>query len=178
MAAPRVVVLFSIDRLLDAEDRARWESERTMPQETQLQKILRSESDCNSRAFWRAAGQRLQAATLLFESRIYLEAAYLGGYVVQCALKALILERTRAAERRDLCRELASGARYHNFDTLCRILRRKGYPPPPDIANPLHELSEEWRTDLRYVGKAIPNREVERFLERVKAVYEWVERSL
>ena len=80
-----------------------------MPAESQLRRINRSEFDCNPKAFWRAASQRLEAANLLLESGIFLDAVYLAGYAVECALKALILERTPAARRREVCRDLTSG---------------------------------------------------------------------
>lgn len=145
---------------------------------SQLRRICQAESACNPRAFWRAASQRLQAASFLLESGIYLDAVYLAGYVVECALKALILERTPAPRRRQVGEELTSGARAHNFDVLSAILRAKGCPPPPEILGFLDSLNGEWRTDLRYVGTFIPEREADHFLKRVKAVYEWVERNL
>jgi hypothetical protein len=50
------------------------------------------------RDFLKAALQRLTTAETLLEIlRITLEAQYLGGYTVECALKALILEKTAAA---------------------------------------------------------------------------------
>ena len=112
------------------------------------------------------------------ESRMYLDAVYLAGYAVECALKSLILERTPKSERREVLDELTSGARAHNFDVLSRMLRMKGCSPPPDIRESLVSLNEEWRTDLRYVGALITYREAEQFLQRVKVVYEWVQRNL
>jgi HEPN domain-containing protein len=43
------------------------------------------------RKFQRAARQRMKAAQLLREHAFHLEAVYLCGYAVECALKALIL---------------------------------------------------------------------------------------
>ena len=149
-----------------------------MPEKSQLKRIIQAEFDCNPRTFWRAASQRLQTANLLLKSRVYLDAVYLAGYAVECALKALILDRTPAASRREVCKELTSGARSHNFDVLTESLRAKGCPPPANIRGLLDSLSDEWRTDLRYVGALIPHREAEQFLERVQSVYEWVQRSL
>lgn len=149
-----------------------------MPEESRLRKINRSEFDCNPKSFWRAASQRLQAANLLLQSDFFIDAVYLGGYVVECALKALILERTPAARRREVCRELTSGSRSHNFDVLIASLRARGCSPPRKVSGFLNSLNEEWSTDLRYTGALIPEREAEQFLERVKSVYEWVHRSL
>ncbi len=149
-----------------------------MPEESRLRKINRSEFDCSSKAFWRAASQRLQAANLLLESEVFLDAVYLAGYVVECAMKALILKRTPAAERRGLCEELTSGARAHNLDVLSGYLRAKGCSIPVNIRKLLDILNDEWRTDLRYIGAVIPGREAEQFIERVRTVYAWVGRSL
>lgn len=133
-----------------------------------------------AKAFWRAATQRRETAAYLVrsDSRMYLNADYLAGYVVECASKSLILEKTPKSERREVLDELTSGARAHNFDVLSRMLRMKGCSPPPEIRESLVSLNEEWRTDLRYVGALITYREAEQFLRRVNAVCEWVQRSL
>ena len=149
-----------------------------MPGKSQLKRIIQAEFDCNWRTFWRAAEQRLRTANVLLKSRVYLDAVYLGGYAVECALKALILARTMAAKRAETCKELTSGAKSNNFDVLTESLRAKGCPPPANIRGLLDSLSDEWRTDLRYIGALIPHREAEQFLERVQSVYEWVARTL
>lgn len=178
VALPRVLVVSSTGALLDAEDRKGWESRKTMPEESLLRKLNRAELDCNPKAFWRAASQRLHAANLLIDSGIFLDAVYLAGYVVECALKALIFQRTPAARRREVCQELTSRRRSHNFDVLSGSLRAMGYPPPPKVMGFLDSLNDEWRTDLRYAAALIPESEAEEFLERMTAVYEWVKRSL
>lgn len=149
-----------------------------MPQDSLLKRICQEKFECQPWAFRRAASQRLQATNLLLESNSFLDAVYLAGYVVECSLKALILERTPAAKRPDICLELTTGARSHNFDVLSGILRAKGCPPPRDVMAILDVLSDEWRTDLRYLGSIIPEREARLFLERVRAVHRWVEGSL
>ena len=68
-----------------------------MSEEQRLKKIASSPFTCDPKAFWRAATQRLETATFLLESgsRKHLDAVYLAGYVVECALKALILNSLR-----------------------------------------------------------------------------------
>jgi hypothetical protein len=51
-----------------------------------------------ARRFHRAAAQRLTAAEFLLNNHFHLEAVYIGGYVVECALKALALRRTPATK--------------------------------------------------------------------------------
>jgi HEPN domain-containing protein len=148
-----------------------------MPEESQLRRINRSEFDCNPRAFWRAAAQRLDAANFLLETEMYLDAAYLAGYVVECSLKTLILERTPLTKRAVACRELTSGARCHNFDVLSGLLKLRGCSIPSEVMNCLEVLNDEWRTDLRYVGTFIPQREAEQFIKRARLVHDWVKRS-
>lgn len=155
-----------------------WETRWSMPKESHLRRICRAEFDCNPRTFLRAASQRFQTANLLLTSGVSLDAVYLGGYVVECSLKALILDRTPSARRYETCRQLTSGARSHNFDVLSEILRARGIPPPSDIRVALDSLCDEWNTDLRYIGAVIPRREAEDFLRRVRAVHDWVRRSL
>jgi HEPN domain-containing protein len=154
-----------------------WESRETMAQESVLRRITQAEFDCNPRAFRRAAVQRLEAARFLLDSEAFLDAVYLAGYVVECALKALILERTPVSKRGEACRELTSGARAHNFDVLSGLLKVKGCTIPDEIEECLASLADQWRTDLRYVGTFVPRREAERFIDQVRSVYEWMQRS-
>ena len=44
-------------------------------------------------SWFRAAAQRLDAAKLLFQHSMYIDATYLGGYVVECSIKGNILGR-------------------------------------------------------------------------------------
>ncbi len=47
-----------------------------------------------SRDFLKAAGQRLTTAETLLRERLTVAAQYIGGYTVECSLKALILKKT------------------------------------------------------------------------------------
>jgi hypothetical protein len=44
----------------------------------------------SSRDFLKAASQRLNAAETLLRENVTLDAQYIGGYAVECSLKALI----------------------------------------------------------------------------------------
>ena len=63
-----------------------------------------------SRDFQKAAAQRLTAAEALHREKLTLDAQYLGGYAVECSLKALILELTPPADKADKLKERSAGA--------------------------------------------------------------------
>jgi len=50
--------------------------------------------------WFRAAAQRLDASRLLWQHSMYIDATYLGGFVVECAIKGLagLGDRDEAAE--------------------------------------------------------------------------------
>ena len=71
-----------------------------------------------ARDFLKAALQRLDVAVeIMGILRRSLEAQYIGGYSVECSLKALILERTVAADRPSTLQRLTHGARHHRPET-------------------------------------------------------------
>ncbi len=143
-----------------------------------LVELIQSEPAWTSQGFRRAANQRLVAAHILFQSRVYLDAVYLGGYAVECVLKSLILARTPKSKLAITVAEVASGAKAHNLDFLRAVLRWKGVAVPSDVASQLAWINDRWTVHLRYLGTQVPDKEVADFLTRVQAVQEWVERSL
>ena len=66
-----------------------------------------------SRDFQKVAGQWLTTAETLLRERLTLAAQYVGGYTVECSLKAMILDRTPDAEQPDKLGRLTSGSRMH-----------------------------------------------------------------
>jgi hypothetical protein len=62
-----------------------------------------------SRDFQKAAAQRLTTAETLLREGHTLDAQYLGGYTVECSLKALLLELTPEPEKADTLRKLTAG---------------------------------------------------------------------
>src|SRR5438105_3471543 len=101
-----------------------------------------------SRDFLRAALQRLTTAEELLRLRLNLDAQYLGGYTVECSLKALILEKTPAADKADTLQKISSGATMHRPDVLLGILRDLGVVLPLDLAKRMRRF--DWETNLRY----------------------------
>lgn len=130
-------------------------------------------------SYMRAATARLSAARRLDESgepTHALDVIYLAGYAVECALKALILERTPRPKWADVCREIATGERGHDIGFLARVLRVKS-PIPDAVREDLNLIGNEWITDLRYAARLIPTAEAQSLLEAVSRFVDWVERS-
>jgi len=130
-----------------------------------------------SRDFQKAAAQRLIAAETLLREKLTLDAQYLGGYTVECSLKALILELTPDPDKPDKLKELTSGAKMHRADILRGELRNLGVTLPLAIAKRMHNRFE-WTTDLRYETGRRDTGETTAFLTKAKAIYEWVEGQL
>src|SRR5881275_1324865 len=76
-----------------------------------------------SRDFQKVAAQRLTTAETLLRGKLTLDAQYLGGYTVECSLKALILHRTGDPDKPDMLKRLTSGATMHRPDVLLGKLR-------------------------------------------------------
>ena len=129
-----------------------------------------------SRDFQKAAAQRLTTAETLLRERHTLDAQYLGGYTVECSLKALILELTPEAERPDKLENISSGAKMHRPDILLGELEVLGVDLPLDLAKRMRRF--EWSTDLRYETGRRDTGETTAFLTTAKAIYEWVEGQL
>ena len=125
-----------------------------------------------SRDFQKAAGQRLTAAKTLLRARLTLDAQYLGGYAVECSLKALILHLCPDPEKPDKLREITSGAKTHRPEVLFGELRDLGTEHPRWIAKRMRRF--DWTTDLRYETGRRDTGETTAFLKTAKAIYDWV----
>ena len=129
-----------------------------------------------SRDFQKAAGQRLTAAEALLREKLTLDAQYLGGYTVECALKALILEKTPEAARPGTLNKISSGATMHRPDILLGALKKLGVDLPPELARRMRRFV--WSTNLRYETRRRDTGETTAFLNTAGAIYEWVEGQL
>ena len=133
-------------------------------------------SPTTSRDFQKAALQRLTTAEFLLRERLTLDAQYLGGYVVECTLKALILELTPLADKADKLREISGGARMHRSEVLLGEVRNQGVVLPLELAKRMRRV--RWTTDLRYDTGRRDTGETIAFLKTAKALYDWVEGQL
>jgi hypothetical protein len=129
-----------------------------------------------SRDFQRAAAQRLTTAETLLREKLTLDAQYLGGYTVECSLKALILELTPDTDKADKLKEITAGAKMHRPDILLGELRNLGVALPLVLAKRMRRF--DWTTDLRYETGRRDTGETTAFLTTAKAIYDWVEGQL
>lgn len=127
--------------------------------------------------FRRAAGQRLTAAEHLLRDELFLDAMYLAGYGVECALKALILARTPESKRAAKCEAISSGKKGHDFEYLKAELKMAQCSMPADILKLMGRVAE-WTTDWRYrvgLGRQQP---AEDFFDAASKIRGWVEGRL
>jgi HEPN domain-containing protein len=124
------------------------------------------------RDFLRAAAQRLTSAEALLRERFNLDAQYLGGYTVECSLKALILHRTHEADRPTVLDRITTGSAMHRPEVLLDVLRRLGVVLPREIARRMRRF--DWTTDLRYETGRRDTGETTGLLRTATAIYNWV----
>ena len=128
------------------------------------------------RKFRLAAKQRLTTAELLLRHGMHIDSKYLGGYGVECALKALIFARTPNRGFRAMYARLTSGKKAHDYETLKGIL--KGSPvnltiPTALVASFRHVGS--WSTSLRYEIGPGDATEAETFFRAAREIVQWAE---
>lgn len=132
----------------------------------------------NVRDFLRAAGQRLEAAKALFRAGLMLDAQYLGGYVVECSIKAVILHHTAPHDLADMLKKPSSGAKMHKSEVLLEVLRELGVTISPELAKRHIRFVKTWATDLRYELGRRETGETRGFLKTVEAFFIWAEVEL
>jgi HEPN domain-containing protein len=129
-----------------------------------------------SRDFLKVAVQRLITAEILLREKLNLDAQYIGGYTVECSLKALIMHRTPEADRPETLKRITSGKKMHSVETLNEELRKLGVTLPLDLIKRMRRF--DWTTDLRYETGRRHTGETRAFLKTVNAIYKWVEGQL
>lgn len=130
----------------------------------------------SSRDFQKVAGQRLTTAEVLLREKLTLDAQYIGGYAVECSLKALILFRTTDVNKPATLVRITSGSTMHRPDVLLGMLRDLGLALPLEIAKRMRRF--DWTTDLRYETGRRDTGETIAFLNTAKAIYNWAEEEL
>jgi hypothetical protein len=141
-----------------------------------------------SREFRKAAAQRLKAAEALPRQH-GLDAMYLAGYTIECALKALILElasHTDPADkvqiglkdftRDEIEKEITSGPKMHYPEVLAEFLKDLGRPIPLELRKKFRR--SRWSTSLRYESGRRKPGEVRWLLKLAGETYRWVESQL
>ena len=126
------------------------------------------------RDFLKITLQRLTAAEEIMETlRLTLEAQYIGGYSVECSLKALILEKTAESDRPAMLRQLTHGATYHRAEVLLDRLRERGIALTVELGKRMRRF--DWTTDLRYETGRKDTGETNALYRSARAIYDWVE---
>lgn len=128
------------------------------------------------RRFHLVALQRFEDAEILLQNGRTNGAMYLGGYTVECMLKALLLSSVPVGSQNALMKSFR-GSIAHNYDWLRNELRAKGIEFPAIVARQLL-IVNSWSTELRYLAGTKKAREVQVFLNAAAQLLEWVERKL
>jgi HEPN domain-containing protein len=133
--------------------------------------------DKHVRRFQPAADQRLTTAEFLLENDFHLDAVYLAGYAVECAMKALILRWTSKGKFADMLQQLTEvGAKGHDFEYLKGLLKQQRGGSGKKDAEILGELARQlkevtsWSTDLRYQVGTVRPKEAQAFLRAARAI--------
>jgi hypothetical protein len=135
------------------------------------------------RLFERVAQQRLKAAWFLFNDEakeFNLDATYLAGYAVECALKALILKRTPRKQHEEMVENLTEvGALGHDFEYLKGILKGRLQSRAAQDREVLGKISvclqrvSHWETTMRYRVGYISTSNASSFMEAAQEIVDW-----
>ncbi|HEX4146610.1 MAG TPA: hypothetical protein VHY91_24120, partial [Pirellulales bacterium] len=124
-----------------------------------------------------ASGARFVQFDLLAAGEpAHCDAIALGGYTVECSLKALILHTTPVAEQPATLKRITAGSNMHKPEVLLGELRKLGTELPLEIARRMRRF--DWTTDLRYETGRRDTGETTAFLRTAHKVYNWVEGQL
>jgi HEPN domain-containing protein len=126
----------------------------------------------------KAAIRRLEAAEVLLDNGVILDALYLAGYCLECSLKALILARTPQSRRREKQKERFRGAAAHTLEWLSNELHKVKSDLPDRFSTPLRFAFLHWRVELRYEVSRCDSDDVEEVIRIGKELWEWVGRNL
>lgn len=126
-----------------------------------------------------AAKQRSTTAKFLLGHSSYrLDAMYLAGYAVECALKVMILSYTPKRRWKGLLKDEFRGQLGHNFDHLLDLLSKRGYAIPKNVSMLLRKVGKHgWTTEWRYESWQVPTEDAEEFLRLSGELLGWADRG-
>lgn len=127
--------------------------------------------------YLRIARQKVEAAEYLINGVETKDGMYLAGYITECALKALIMNKTPAVERVAMFLRISKGYRMHDAETLADILKTDlGIRVPPSLMR--KHIRMGWNTGIRYSpGRPNPG-EARGVLKAGKQTLAWVEGNM
>ena len=114
-------------------------------------------------------------ARVLLKAKRYTGALYLGGYALECLLKAAIcqqLNRSHYPVRQ---------ARYRTHDlialkTLCSVVLP--IDDDPDAARHFRTINSVWTVSIRYEGPSLRVTSVRRFLDALDDLGQWIKEQM
>lgn len=130
----------------------------------------------SSRDFQRAAKQRYTTAEFLLAHGHTLDAMYLGGYAIECSLKALILHHTLDSNRMAMVDRTTRGRSMHDPEVLAGELRELQLAVPRLLMKRI--VRSTWSPDLRYLVGRADTGETRGFLKTAGSLLKWVDGEL
>jgi len=132
--------------------------------------------------FHAAGWMHLEASKLLFAqcsphaaSLIAHEAMYLGGYAVECILKALLLSQTRQKRHAALEREFIASLGHDLEKIKARLEQlRKPVSLPLAMLRSFRGVRRRWSSEMRYYPTKKGTDEAREFVDAVTSLFEWV----
>ena len=125
--------------------------------------------------------QRLDEARLILDRlTLYAAAQYLGGYAVECMLKALVISRATAGERSRSSQDTIAWIKDefgHDLNKLRKEASRRGAQLPPSEAKEFLFLST-WDPQSRYDPTPGNARDAERFLADAEKIVKWADNCM
>ncbi len=130
------------------------------------------------------AWRHFDAAEVLFKqlsqsarSNLATEAVYLGGYGVECVLKALLLSKTKAKNHKRMVEVEFPKKIGHDFELMKRLLEKGKMAIAFDVdaALSLARIRRSWTSTLRYSPKLFTTDEARWFLSNVRFLLKWSE---
>ncbi len=129
-------------------------------------------TDKDARLFYRVAVQRLAEARALLDLGYTTVAIYLGGYVVETALKALIIQNSPKTRRSGIVSEFR-GVRGHDLERLLIVYYNTGAQHMPHNVRQSFARAGHWSTNLRYEPGNVNLKLAQTFLKDVDNVMTW-----
>jgi len=117
------------------------------------------------------ANERLKDSTILLKQKRYNGAIYLGGYVIECLLKAAICVHLN----RDI---LPATYRIHELTNLLSFAGLLPFLQTERRISRRFTTVATWNVAIRYYGRKFNPQEAKRFLDAVKEVREWILRKI
>ncbi|MBI1345941.1 HEPN domain-containing protein [bacterium] len=135
-------------------------------------------NDATVFSFYRAAGQRIAAARVLLTVAETLDATYLGGYGIECSLKAIILSFTPSPRRQEVVMESFRGQAAHNLDWLLFQTHSRGCNLPLELLKRIRRCIPIWYVDLRYQSGRLRAKDCRYVIETAEQIWSWTGKQI